>query len=121
MFAAVHARLEKLIVPLTQHIEEADAGLELGLTQDQAWAALAKQLQTVIDFGRVVVAWLLVATLNFTLCESAEALTAYAGLAPHPDQSGPSVRGGPWIGHMGNALLRTVLYMGRSPLHNTIL
>jgi transposase len=82
--AAVRARLEKLIDSLTEQVKEVDAELELVLMQDQAWAASAKHLQTVSGFGPVVIAWLLVATLNFTLCESAQALTAYAGLAPHP-------------------------------------
>jgi transposase len=121
--AAVRARLEKLIDSLTEQVKEVDAELELVLMQDRAWAASAKYLQTVIGFGPVVIAWLLVATLNFTLCESAQALTAYAGLAPHPYQSGTSVHGRPCIGHTGNARLRAVLYMATlsATQHNPVI
>ncbi len=37
-------------------------------------------------------------------------LTAYAGLAPVPRESGRSIRGRPSIGHDGKARLRTALY-----------
>jgi transposase len=40
-----------------------------------------------------------------------EELTAYAGLAPHPYQSGISVHGRASIGHTGNAALRTAVYL----------
>jgi len=40
-----------------------------------------------------------------------EELTAYAGLAPHPFQSGTSVHGRACIGHNGNAALRTAAYL----------
>ncbi len=40
-----------------------------------------------------------------------EELTAYAGLAPHPYQSGTSVHGRACIGHTGNAALRTAVYL----------
>jgi len=56
-------------------------------------------------------AWLLVTTLNFTICQTADELTAYAGLAPNPFQSGTSVRGRASIGHTGNAALRTAAYL----------
>lgn len=108
---AVRTRMEQLIATFTQHIETIDTELEIALAQDEAWAASAKRLQTVIGFGPLVAAWLLVSTLNFTLCSSARALTAYAGLAPHPFQSGSSVHGRPSIGHSGNARLRTIVYM----------
>ena len=56
-------------------------------------------------------AWTLVTTLNFTTCDSVESLTAYAGLAPMPRQSGSSVWHRPSIGHSGNGRLRTAYYM----------
>jgi transposase len=56
-------------------------------------------------------AWTLVTTFNFTMCDTVEALTAYAGLAPMPRQSGTSVWHCPAIGHTGNGRLRTAFYM----------
>ncbi len=56
-------------------------------------------------------AWLLVSTMNFTLCATPEAATAYAGLAPMPHTSGTSGRGQARIGHGGHGRLRTALYM----------
>jgi transposase len=38
-------------------------------------------------------------------------LVAYAGLAPHPHQSGTSVAGHTGVGQYGHAQLRTVLYL----------
>jgi transposase len=108
---AVKGPMEQLIQTLTEQIEEVDAELEVSLAQDEAWAASATRLQTIIGIGPLVAAWLLVTTLNFTLCESAEALTSYAGLAPRPFQSGSSVHGRARIGHTGNARLRAILYM----------
>ena len=61
--------------------------------------------------GLVTAAWLLVSTLNFALCAGPEALTAYAGLAPVPRESGRSSRGRPRIGHDGSGRLRPALYL----------
>jgi transposase len=59
----------------------------------------------------VTASWLLVGTLNFSPCAGPEALTAYAGRAPVPRESGRSIRGRPRIGHDGNGRLRKALYM----------
>jgi transposase len=78
---------------------------------DGAWAESASLLASITGVGMVTSAWLLVATLNFEACPSAEAATAYAGLAPLARESGSSVRGRAQIGHGGHARLRTALYM----------
>ena len=87
VIAAVRTRMEQLIETLTTQLEAVEAELETALASDPTWAASAQRLQTIPGIGPLVAAWLLVSTLNFTLCDSAEALTAYAGLAPHPYQS----------------------------------
>ncbi len=38
--------------------------------------------------GPITAAWLMVATVNFTTCQTVEQLVAFAGLAPYPRQSG---------------------------------
>jgi transposase len=69
------------------------------------------QIDEIKGVGWVTAAWTLVTTLNFTTCDSVESLTAYAGLAPMPRQSGSSVWHRPSIGHSGNGRLRTAYYM----------
>lgn len=78
------------------------------MQQDKAWADAAVRLQTITGVGVITTAWLLTATLNFTLCPTPEAATAYAGLAPHAHQSGTSVWKRPRIGHTGHALAHGV-------------
>ncbi|MDP9316910.1 MAG: transposase, partial [Chloroflexota bacterium] len=56
-------------------------------------------------------AWLLVGTLNFSLCASAEQAASYAGLTPLARESGTSVRGRAQLGRGGNRRLRTALYL----------
>jgi transposase len=109
--AAVRERMETLIATFTAQITELEAEIALALRQDDAWAAAAARLQTITGIGVLCTAWLLVATLNFTLCPTAEALTAYAGLVPYPRESGSSVRKRPCIGHTGHAQLRTAVYL----------
>jgi transposase len=109
--AAVRERMDSLIATLTAQIGALEAEITTALQQDDAWAAAAARLQTITGIGVLCTAWLLVATLNFTLCPSPEALTAYAGLVPYQQESGSSVRKRPCIGHTGHAPLRTVVYL----------
>lgn len=82
-----------------------------GVLRDGAWAGSAKLLGSITGIGLVSTAWLLVATLNFAGCSSAEQLTAYAGLVPLAHESGTSVRGRARLGHGGHSRLRTAMYM----------
>jgi len=78
---------------------------------DQAWARTIARLQTIPGIGLLTALWIVVTTMNFTLCSSAEQAAAYAGLAPMPRESGTSVHKRPCIGHTGNGRLRTALYL----------
>jgi transposase len=111
VIAAVQTRMEQLIEALTKQIVEVEAELEAALALDPSWTASATRLQTIPGIGPLTAIWLLVTTLNFTFCHTVEELTAYAGLAPHPYQSGTSVHGRACIGHTGNATLRTAVYL----------
>jgi transposase len=108
---AVCARMEHLLVVFETQLAEVEAEITAALCQDSAWAAAAQRLQRSTGVGWVTAAWTLVTTLNFTTCDTVEALTAYAGLAPTPRQSGTSVWHRPAIGHTGNGRLRTAFYM----------
>jgi transposase len=78
---------------------------------DQAWTRNIVRLQTIPGIGLITAMWLVVATMNFTLCASAEQAAAYARLAPMMQESGTSVYKRPRIGHSGNGRLRTALYL----------
>jgi transposase len=108
--AAVRQHLDEMIADLDGRIATLEAELAAVL-KESVWAETLSCLTSAPGIGLVTAAWLLVSTLNFALCNGPEALTAYAGLAPVPRESGRSVRGRAAIGHDGNSRLRTALYM----------
>jgi len=121
--AAVRTRMEQLIATLTDQLTAVEAEIAPALQQDAAWAAAASRLQTIKGIGRLTAAWLVVTTVNFRVCPSADAAVGYAGLAPLPYDSGTSVRGRRRIGHRGNGRLRSALYMASlsAAQHNPII
>ncbi|HEY3230427.1 MAG TPA: IS110 family transposase [Roseiflexaceae bacterium] len=123
VIATVRTRLEQLIATLTDQITEVEAEIAPALQQDAAWAAAASRLQTITGIGLLTAAWIVVTTVNFRLCPSADAAVGYAGLAPMPYDSGSSVRGRRRIGHRGNGRLRAALYMASlsAAQHNPII
>lgn len=102
--------LDKVVTECERQLETLEREIAMVL-QEGVWAESAALLASIKGIGLVTSAWLLVATLNFTACASAEAAAAYAGLVPLARESGTSVRGRRQIGHAGNARLRTALYM----------
>lgn len=107
--ASVHDHLTTLITGLDQHIAALDDEIAQVLKQG-AWSESAMLLTTITGVGLITSAWLLVATLNFTACASAEAASAYVGLVPLAHESGSSVHRRARIGHGGHRRLRTALY-----------
>jgi transposase len=99
----VIAELNEQVASLEREIAE--------VLRDGAWASSARVLLTAPGIGLITTGWLLVGTLNFTIAQSPEQLTAYVGLAPLERQPGTSLRGRAQIGHGGNGRLRTALYM----------
>jgi hypothetical protein len=70
--------LTALITTLTDELAALDVEIATTLVQDAAWAEAAARLQTITGGGLITTAWLLTATLNFTLCPIPETATAYA-------------------------------------------
>jgi transposase len=95
-------QLTTLIADLDARISRLEKELA-SVLRDGAWAQSACLLTSIKGIGLVTTAWVLVATLNFRACSSAEAAAAYAGLVPLARESGTSVRGRRQIGHAGNA------------------
>lgn len=119
----VRERKEKLLATLNEQLAAVEAEIEPALQQDEAWAEAAARLMTIKGIGLLTASWLIVTTLNFGICPSAEAAVGYAGLAPMAYESGSSVRGRRRIGHRGNGRLRTALYMATlsATQHNPII
>jgi transposase len=103
-------QLDAVVADLDTRIATLEDELVMVL-RDGAWAESATLLGTITGIGLVTTAWILVATLNFAACASAEGAAAYAGLVPLAHESGTSVRGRAQIGHGGHARLRTALYL----------
>ena len=118
----VQQHLEDIIASLTAHLDALDAEIAR-LLAERAWAASAARLQSIPGIGPVCSAWILVATVHFTTCTTADAAVGYAGLNPLDRLSGSSVRGRPSIGHGGHARLRTALYMATlaAAQHNPVI
>jgi transposase len=100
--------LKSLIKAELADFEKLDEAL---LTPEQLYKKNIALLRTIAGIGVMTACYLVIATLNFTTCERAEALVNYAGLAPLEYSSGHSFRGRPCIGHSGHARLCTMLFM----------
>jgi transposase len=89
-----------------------DSEIKTLLETDSAWNKSIALLQTIPGLGVLTAGFLVVATLNFTICSSPEELVSYVGLAPTIRISGTSILGRPQIGHSGRFRLRSLLYLG---------
>lgn len=107
---SAQTHLESVLTELAAHIAALETEIAR-LLKSEAWAASAACLLSIPGIGVLTSAWLLVGTLNFTLCATPEAAVNYVGLAPHRHESGTSVWQKPRIGHAGHGRLRTALYL----------
>lgn len=107
----VKKRKQALLATIQAQIDEIEREIEALMRQEHAWATSAHFLRSIKGVGAITAAWLLVATHNFTDCQSPEQVAAYAGLVPYKRESGTSVRHRGRIGHTGHARLRRALYM----------
>ena len=123
VIAEVRARLDTWLATCEAQRTEVERAIATARTQDAAWAAAATRLQSMKGVGWGTAAWTLVATRNLTSCDTVDALTADAGLAPMPRQSGSRVWHRPAMGHTGNGRRRTALYMATvsAAQHNPVL
>jgi transposase len=111
VITTVRERFEHLLATFPTPLAAVEAEMTAVWQQDAPWATAAHRLQSITGIGWVTAAWTLVTTRNCTTCDTGEALTAYAGLAPMPRQSGTSVWYRPAIGPTGNGRLRTAFSM----------
>jgi transposase len=111
VIASVRERSERWIAWCETEIATLDADLGTLLDQAGEWQTAAERLRSVPGIGPITAGWLLVETLAFTTCVTPQQAAAFAGLAPHPYESGTSIRRRGRIGQGGNAALRRALYM----------
>jgi transposase len=111
VIASVQARSQRWIAWCEAEIATLDTELATLLDQAGEWQAAAERLRSVPGIGPITAAWLLVETLAFTTCVTPQQVAAFAGLAPHPYESGTSIRRHRRVGQGGNAALRRALYM----------
>jgi cation transport ATPase len=78
---------------------------------EKQWKAAIALLLTIPGIGLLTACWLVAATLNFTLCETAEAAVHSVGLAPVVRNSATSVGSRAKIGLSQHARARTQLYV----------
>ena len=69
-------KYQKKFTGLEVQLTEVDSEIAAALSQDSTWAAAATRLQSIKGVGWVTAAWTLVTTLNFTSCDTVDALTA---------------------------------------------
>jgi transposase len=118
----VQQQLEGVIASLDEQIHILDGAITEVLATG-AWAASALRLQSIPGIGALTAAWILVTTVQFALCPTAEAAVGYAGLNPLEGSSGTSLQRRPAIGHGGNRRLRTALYLAAvsATQHNPVI
>lgn len=108
---AVVERYHTHIAFLTAQIDTLQQEIAHLLRSDSEWATTTHYLLSIKGIGPITAAWLLVATLYFTTCQTVEQLVAFAGLAPYPRQSGTSLNRTRGVGRGGHGRLRSALYM----------
>ena len=127
---AVRQRLVQLIETITQQLAAVEAELlELVKIEEEPqdggrqvsrsptdeltkkWKAAIALLLTIPGIVWVTGCWLVVTTLNFSLCETAEAAVHFVGLAPMVRLSGTSVHGRSQISRCGHGRVGSQLFL----------
>jgi len=107
----VVGRMQALIVTFEHQLSQVQKEVEELVEQEGEWQKSIVLLTSIPGFGLLTACLVVVYTLNFGLCNSVEAATHYAGLAPMERTSGTSVSGRSQLGHFGHTRLRTTLYL----------
>jgi transposase len=120
---AVVERMHELISTFDRQLSQLETEIEELTQQENEWSKTIALLQTIPGIGQLTACVVVVYTLNFSLCKSAEQASHYAGLAPMEKSSGTSVRGRARIGPAGHSRLRTALYLATlsGAQHNAVL
>jgi transposase len=80
--AAVEARKQALLATIQSQIDAIEREIADLMQQDHALSTSAQLLQSIKGIGAISAAWWLVATHNFTDCQTPKQVAAYAGVVP---------------------------------------
>lgn len=111
---ALLQRMSRRLADLTAEIKALHAIIATLLNFDNVWRQATTYLLSIPGISTISAAWLLVATHCFERCDTPQQAAAFAGLAPHPKDSGKQ-HGQRSIGGCGHRYLRNVLYMASAP------
>lgn len=109
------ARMQQRLEALRAEIKQLAQAIDALLASEHDWTDAVHFLMSIPGISTITTAWLLVATHAFERCETPQQAVAFAGLAPHPKQSGSSINGYRSIGGAGHRPLRNTLYMASAP------
>lgn len=104
-------RMRLRLAALSDEIQELAQRIHTLLLSEHDWSDAVRYLLSIPGIHTLSTAWILVATHCFARCDSPEQAASFAGLAPHPRDSGSSKRGYRTIGGAGHQPLRNTLYM----------
>ncbi len=109
---AVNTRLDSLYKVVHVQVTSIDKELAVVLRSDAQWNATWLRIRDIEGIGIVTAAWLMVSTMNFTMCQTPEQLVSYVGLAPFTRQSGTSLNSHRKVGGgSSNRRVRHLVYM----------
>jgi len=109
--AEVHASLKRTFRHFEKERKELDHAIHQCLEETAEWKEVVELLRTVPGIGDITLAWVLVETKGFQRFSHPQSLASYAGVVPHPYQSGTSVHRKDQISNSCQRSLRAVLYM----------
>jgi transposase len=113
--ASEHSFFDKLntnaLLGLRSSLVEIDAEISK-ITKDKKISMQLKLLLSVPGVGLVTGLSLICCTYEFTICNTANQLACYAGIAPFEHTSGSSVRGKSRVSHIANKKLKALLHLG---------
>jgi transposase len=107
----VVALIRERIALLRSQVKTLGAAMRALISSDPILERAQDLLLSVPGFGFISAVTVLAETDNFALLETGEQISAYAGIAPAPFESGSSVHGRGHISRLGNAHLRHIAYL----------
>ena len=105
---------QELIKGLSAKITELEKGMKLLIETHEELHKTFVLLKTIKGIGKIIAAYMIVSTENFTRFKDARKFNCYAGLAPFKHQSGSSLRGRSRVSHLANKEAKRLLNLGAS-------
>ena len=96
---------------LKKHIERIDEEIENLILKSELLKTNYQLLLTVSGIGKVLAAYFIAYTHNFTRFADARKFCCFSGIAPFEHSSGSSVRGRTKVNNLANKRLKTLLNM----------